>query len=54
MDWVLLGIVGVAAMLGGIVSHTITNKISNEKFLKIFIAVILLGVGIAMIIKALL
>ena len=51
MDWVLLSIVGVAAMFGGISAHAITKKISNEKLLKIFIALILLGVSIAMTIK---
>ena len=54
MDWVLLSIVGVAAMLGGITAHTITKKISNEKLLKIFIAFILLGVGVAMTYRELL
>ena len=54
MDWVLLSIVGVAAMLGGITAHAITKKISNEKLLKFFIALILLLVSIAMLIKELL
>ena len=53
IDWFLLSIVGIAAMLGGIVAHAITNKINNEKLLKIFIALILLGVSIAMSIKEL-
>ena len=51
MDWVLLGIVGIAAMLGGITAHAITKKISNEKLLKFFIASDLEGVSIAMSIK---
>jgi len=54
MDWTLLSIVGVAAMLGGITAHAITKKISNEKLLKIFIALILVGVSIAMTLKELL
>jgi len=54
IDWFLLTVVGVAAMFGGILSHKITKQISNEKLLKIFIAFILLGVGIAMIYKELL
>ena len=54
MDWALLSIVGVAAMLGGITAHAITKKISNEKLLKIFIALILVGVSIAMTLKELL
>ena len=53
MDLFLLSIVGVAAILGGIVSHAITKKINNEKLLKIFIALLLLGVSIAMSIKEL-
>lgn len=54
IDWFLLTIVGVAAMLGGIIAHTITKKINNEKLLKIFIAFILLGVSIALTVKELL
>ena len=54
IDWVLLFLVGVAAILGGVVAQSITIKISNEKALKIFIAFILIGVSIAMVIKEIL
>ena len=54
IDWWLLAVVGIAAMLGGIMAHTITKKIENEKLLKYFIAFILLVVSIAMMTKELL
>ena len=54
IDWILLSIVGSAAMLGGVAAYSITNKIDNDKFLKALIAFILLGVSIAMVIKELL
>ena len=53
IDWLMLSVVGIAAMLGGLVAHTITKKICNENHLKIFIAFVLLGVGVSMIIKEL-
>lgn len=51
INWALVGIVGIAAVIGGMIAHSITRQITNDKFLKIFIAIVLLITGFAMIIK---
>ena len=51
IDWMLLGVVGVAALFGGIVAQAVTKKITNERILKIFIAFLLIFAGAGMIVK---
>lgn len=48
MDWVLLFIVAIGAVLGGFIGAKLTHRIKNEKFLKIFISVILLFIAAQM------
>ena len=51
MDWVMLGVVGTAALLGGVVGHKITGKVTDERILKYFIAFVLVGVSVWMVVK---
>jgi uncharacterized protein len=45
IDWILLGVVSIGAILGGYFGHKITCKMENEKYLKIVISIFLLVIA---------
>ena len=51
IDWILLGVVAVAALLGGYFGNTIMHKIKNDKYLKIIITIFLAAISIEMVYK---
>lgn len=48
IDWTMLIVVAIAAILGGIIGHKITSRVKDERMLKYFIASILIGVSLWM------
>ena len=51
MDWAVLCVVGIAALLGGYFGHKIMTRIKNEKYLKTIISLLLVAISLAMIFK---
>ena len=51
MDWVLLFVVGVAAVIGGFLGSVIMHKIKEDRYLKILIAFLLLMISTYMLIE---
>jgi len=48
IDWFLLGVVALGAILGGFIGARLTYKIQNDRFLKFFISAILLLIVLQM------
>jgi len=48
IDWFLLGVVALGAVLGGFIGARLTHKIQNDRFLKFFISAVLVLIVLQM------
>ena len=48
IDWILIAIVAIGSLVGGYLGNKIMHSITEQKYLKIFISIILLAVAIEM------